>query len=199
MDLFSSNQLENNLPFDGKLLNYGLVLNNTACQYYFKKLLNADFWKYDELILFGKQITTKRKVAWFGDKNIHYSYSKITKTVLPWTPEILELKKLVELRTGKKFNSCLLNLYHNWAEGMAWHSDNEKELGVNPIIASLSLGATRKFSLKHKVTKQKIDLLLPAGNLIVMEGETQHKWLHSLPKTKKIHTSRINLTFRTIV
>ncbi|UMB59935.1 alpha-ketoglutarate-dependent dioxygenase AlkB [Lutibacter sp. A80] len=199
MDLFSSNQLENNLPFDGKLLNYGLVLNNTACQKYFTKLLNADFWKHDELILFGKQITTKRKVAWFGDERIQYSYSKTTKTALAWTPEILELKRLVELKTGKKFNSCLLNLYHNGSEGMAWHSDNEKELGVNPIIASLSLGATRKFSLKHKTTKQKIDLMLQAGNLIVMEGETQHKWLHSLPKTKKIHTSRINLTFRTII
>ena len=199
MDLFTSNALQNVLPYDGEVLNYGLILNNESCNYYFKKLLNTDFWEHDELVVFGKRIITKRKIAWFGEKNIQYSYSKTTKFAINWTPEILELKKLVELKTGEKFNSCLLNLYHNGSEGMAWHSDNEKELGVNPVIASLSIGATRKFSLKHTITKQKIDLILPAGNLIVMKGETQHKWKHSLPKSKKIHTSRINLTFRTIV
>lgn len=199
MDLFSSNSLQNVLPFDGEVLNYGLVLSNTECQYYFQKLLNADFWKQDKLILFGKEITTKRKVAWFGEKNIEYSYSNTTKKALAWTPEILKLKKLVELKTGEKFNSCLLNLYHNGNEGMAWHSDNEKELGENPTIASLSFGATRKFSLKHKTTKQKIDVMLYSGNLLVMKGETQHKWIHSLPKTKKVHTPRINLTFRNII
>ena len=199
MDLFTSKLLQNLLPFDGEVFNYGLILDNKNCQYYFKKLLNADFWKHDELILFGQQITTKRKVAWFGDKNLKYSYSNTAKTALAWTPEILELKNLVELKSGEKFNSCLLNLYHNGDEGMSWHSDNEKELGVNPIIASLSIGATRKFSLKHKVTKQKVEVLLQTGNLLVMKGETQHKWIHSLPKTKKVHTPRINLTFRNII
>lgn len=199
MDLFSSNRLQNIIPFEGEVLNYGLILNNDECQYYLKKLLNADFWKYDELILFGKQIRTKRKVAWFGDKNIEYSYSNTKKIGLAWTSEILKLKQLVELKAGENFNSCLLNLYHNGDEGMSWHSDNEKELGVNPTIASLSFGATRKFSLKHKVTKQKVDVQLQSGNLLVMKGETQHKWIHSLPKTKKVKTPRINLTFRNII
>ncbi|GGK43579.1 MULTISPECIES: alpha-ketoglutarate-dependent dioxygenase AlkB family protein [Flavobacteriaceae] len=199
MDLFTSNRLQNIIPFEGEVLNYGLILNNDECQYYLKKLLNADFWKYDELILFGKQIRTKRKVAWFGDKNIEYSYSNTKKIGLAWTSEILKLKQLVELKAGENFNSCLLNLYHNGDEGMSWHSDNEKELGVNPTIASLSFGATRKFSLKHKVTKQKVDVQLQSGNLLVMKGETQHKWIHSLPKTKKVKTPRINLTFRNII
>ena len=198
MDLFTSNPLQNILPFDGEVLNYGVVLNNDECQYYFTKFLKSDFWKHDELILFGKQIITKRKVAWFGDESIEYSYSNTKKIGLTWTPEILKLKQLVELKTGEKFNSCLLNLYHDGNEGMAWHSDNEKELGVNPVIASLSFGATRKFSLKHKLTKQKVDMQLPSGNLLVMKGETQHNWIHSLPKTKKVHTPRINLTFRNI-
>jgi len=196
MDIFTSNPLQNLLPFDGEVLNYGLILNSEVCQFYFNKFFHADFWKHDELILFGKQITTKRKVAWFGDENIKYSYSNSTKTALVWTPEILKLKELVEIKTGEKFNSCLLNLYHNGSEGMAWHSDNEKELGVNPAIASLSFGATRKFSLKHITTKQKVELLLQSGNLLVMKSETQHKWIHSLPKTKKVQTPRINLTFR---
>jgi len=135
MDLFTSNALQNVLPYDGEVLNYGLILNNESCNYYFKKLLNTDFWEHDELVVFGKRIITKRKIAWFGEKNIQYSYSKTTKFAINWTPEILELKKLVELKTGEKFNSCLLNLYHNGSEGMAWHSDNEKELGVNPVIA----------------------------------------------------------------
>ena len=199
MDLFTSNPLQNILPFDGEVLNYGLILNNDECQYYFKKFLDSDFWKHDELILFGKQITTKRKVAWFGDENIEYSYSNTKKIGLTWTPEILKLKKNLELKTGEKFNSCLLNLYHNGNEGMAWHSDNEKELGVNPVIASLSFGATRKFAFKHKETKQKVDVLLQSGNLLVMKGETQHKWIHSLPKTKKVQNPRINLTFRSII
>lgn len=199
MDLFTSNPLQNILPFDGEVINYGLILNNDECHYYFKKFLNSDFWKHDELILFGKQIITKRKVAWFGDKNIEYSYSNTKKVGLAWTPEILELKQLVELKTGERFNSCLLNLYQDGNKGMAWHSDNEKELGVNPVIASLSFGATRKFSLKHKLKKQKVNVLLQTGNLLVMKGETQHKWIHSLPKTKKVQTPRINLTFRNII
>ncbi len=199
MDLFTSSSLQNVLPFDGEVINYGLILANDQCHDYYKKLLNADFWKHDELILFGKKITTKRKVAWFGEKNIEYSYSNTTKKALAWTPEILKLKALVELKTGENFNSCLLNLYHNGSEGMAWHSDNEKELGVNPTIASLSLGATRKFLLKHKETKQKVEMFLQSGNLLVMKAETQHKWIHSLPKTKKVHTPRINLTFRSII
>ena len=117
---------------------------------------------------------------------------------MKWTPELLSLKEIIELKTGEKFNSCLLNLYHNGNEGMGWHSDNEKELGEHPVIASLSLGAARKFLLKHNQTKQKIAIILESGSLLLMKGETQEKWIHSLPKTKIIQKPRINLTFRFI-
>ena len=198
MDLFSTNPIHNILPFDGEVLDYGLVINYEECAYYFATFFNANFWEQDELVMFGKRIITARKVAWFGDLKYQYSYSSTIKKALEWTPELLALKNLIELKTGEKFNSCLLNLYHNGNEGMGWHQDNEKELGENPVIASLSLGAERKFSFKHIITKQKVDIILQSGSLILMKGETQEKWLHSLPKTTKIKTPRINLTFRNI-
>ena len=117
---------------------------------------------------------------------------------MPWTTELLELKKIAEELTGEKFNSCLLNLYHNGDEGMTWHSDAEKVLKKNGAIASLSLGAERKFSFKHKETKETISLLLEHGSLLVMKDTTQSHWLHRLPPTKLITKPRVNLTFRTI-
>ena len=186
------------LPVNGKVYHYGLVLNAKECAVYFNKFFEANFWEQDEFVMFGKQIVTDRKVAWFADLNYQYTYSNSVKNALQWTPELLYLKNLVELKTGEKFNSCLLNLYHNGNEGMGWHSDNEKELGKHPVIASLSFGATRKFSLKHNTDKQKIDVVLEPGSLLVMKGETQEKWKHSLPKSKKIINPRINLTFRYI-
>lgn len=199
MDLFGTNSITNILPFDGEVLDYGLVFNIEECAHYFNVFLNADFWSQDELLMFGKRIVTSRKVAWFGDLEYQYSYSNSIKNALPWTPELLLIKNLVELKTGEKFNSCLLNLYHNGNEGMGWHQDNEKELDENPVIASLSLGAARKFSFKHIKSKQKVDITLQSGSLILMKAETQEKWLHSLPKTTKVKTPRINLTFRNIL
>lgn len=198
MDLFNNNPLQNLLPYNGKVYHYGLVLNVNECNIYFNKFITSNFWKQDEFIMFGKQIVTARKVAWFGDLNYQYTYSNSVKNALQWTPELLYLKNLIESKTGEKFNSCLLNLYHNGNEGMGWHSDNEKELGKHPVIASLSFGASRKFSLKHNTTKQKIDLVLEPGSLLLMKGETQEKWWHSIPKSKKIVNPRINLTFRYI-
>ncbi|RXP44577.1 alpha-ketoglutarate-dependent dioxygenase AlkB [Lutibacter sp. HS1-25] len=196
MDLFNVNADQNKLPFDGEVLNYGFVLNPSQCNYYFNTFFIADFWAFDKLVMFGKQIETKRKVAWFGNDAFDYIYAGTQKKALKWTPELLQLKEIVEQKTGLSFNSCLLNLYHNGNEGMGWHQDNEKELGVNPAIASLSLGATRKFSFKHIQTKQKVDLFLEAGTLLLMKGATQEKWMHSLPKTKNVQKPRINLTFR---
>jgi len=196
MDLFNSDQLQNLLPFDGEVINHGLVLNTIDCQKYLKLFLKSDFWRNDEFLMYGKQIKTDRKVAWFGDFNYEYSYSGATKKALNWTSELLILKELVEEKTGKIFNSCLLNLYHNGNEGLSWHADDEKELGKNPTIASLTFGSTRKFSLKHIENKQKVDILLEAGSLFVMQGETQENWVHSIPKSKKTHKPRVNLTFR---
>lgn len=189
----------NLLPQDGIVNYYGKILNAKEAVFYFQTLLDTIDWQNDKAIIFGKEIITKRKVAWYGDKNFSYTYSKIEKFALPWTKELLELKTLVEKISGENFNSCLLNLYHNGNEGMAWHSDAEKDLKKNGAIASLSLGAERKFSFKHKTNGYTKSLRLENGSLLVMKDQTQSHWLHSLPKEKKINTPRINLTFRSIV
>jgi alkylated DNA repair dioxygenase AlkB len=125
--------------------------------------------------LFGKHIVTKRKVAWYGDSNYLYTYSNTTKQALSWTKELLELKQIVELKqiAETKFNSCLLNLYHSENEGTGWHSDDEESIQRNSTIASLSLGAERKFSFKHKQTKQTISSVLEHGSLLIMKYATQ--------------------------
>jgi len=156
-------------------------------------------WKNDEAVIFGKHILTKRKVAWYADQQFEYTYSNITKSALSWTKELLELKKMVQHKTGETYNSCLLNLYHSGEEGMAWHSDGEKDLKKNGTIASLSFGAERKFAFKHKKSGEIVSLVLQNGSLLTMKGITQTNWLHRLPPTKRIHSARINLTFRTIV
>jgi|TARA_B110000483_G_scaffold235407_1_gene306892 alkylated DNA repair dioxygenase AlkB len=197
MDLF--NTTKNILPFDGEVNYYGRVLNNESSQAYFDMLLNDIQWENDKAIIFGKLILTKRKVAWYGDLPYEYTYSKTTKLALPWTKELLELKELVEKKSGENYNSCLLNLYQTGEEGMAWHSDAEPDLQKDGAVGSISLGAERKFSFKHKNTKQSVSIVLERGSLLVMKGKTQNHWLHRLPPTKKVKSPRINLTFRTIV
>jgi len=201
MELFDDplDHIKNLLPQDGIVNYYGKIFPSAEADYYFKALYQSIHWQNDEAIIFGKKIITKRKVAWYGDEAYEYTYSNSTKHALPWTMELQKLKKIVENTTGESFNSCLLNLYHTGEEGMAWHSDGEKDLKKNGAIASLSFGAERKFALKHKQTKEKIDLILAHGSLLVMKGATQAHWLHRLPPTKRIHTARINLTFRTIM
>lgn len=199
MNLFSTEPLPNLLPFDGTVIYYGKVLNHATAVIYFDTLFHKIEWKNDEAVIFGKHMITKRKVAWYGDKNFSYTYSNITKEALPWTIELLELKQLAEKITETTYNSCLLNLYHNGDESMAWHSDDEKTLGKHNSIASLSFGAERKFSFKHKINHQKVSLILENGSLLVMKDATQANWWHRLPKTKLINKPRINLTFRTII
>jgi len=199
MDLFNNNTAENLLPYDGTVNYHGRILKPDEAINYCNILLENIAWKNDEAFIFGKHLITKRKAAWYGNAGYLYTYSGTTKQALAWTPELLALKQLVEEITGVTFNSCLLNLYHNGDEGMAWHSDDESSLGKNTTIASLSFGAERKFSLKHKTTKQTISTVLENGSLLVMKDATQTNWLHSLPKSKKISRPRINLTFRTMI
>jgi len=184
---------------DGIVNYYGKVIAEDDADAYLKTLLETIEWKNDEAIIFGRHIITKRKVAWYGDDGYSYKYSGTTKQALSWTPQLLELKKLTEKLTGESFNSCLLNLYHDGSEGMAWHSDDEKSLGKDSAIASLSFGAERKFSLKHRVSKETHSVLLENGSLLMMKGATQTNWLHSLPKSKKIVEPRVNLTFRRMI
>lgn len=189
---------QNLLPQDGTVNYYGKIFSAEESARFYDYLLKEISWKADEAVIFGKLIETKRKVAWFGDENFEYTYSGRTKNALKWTKELLELKQKCEELTGEKFNSCLLNLYHNGNEGMVYHSDGEKDLKKNGAIASLTFGAERKFSFKHKTTKERVDILLENGSLLVMKDQTQTFWLHRLPPTKKITWPRINLTFRTI-
>jgi alkylated DNA repair dioxygenase AlkB len=162
-------------------------------------LLRTIDWRNDEAMIFGRHLITKRKVAWYGDVDFQYEYSGVVKRALPWTEELVELKHLAEQITHETYNSCLLNLYHTGTEGMAWHSDDEKDLKRNGAIASLTFGAERKFAFKHKRTKETRALTLEHGSLLVMKGTTQTHWLHRLPPTQKVNRPRINLTFRTIV
>lgn len=201
MNLFEKqfDNLDNLLPVDGIVNYYGKIMPVERADDYYMYLLDHIEWKHDEAIIFGKHIITKRKVAWYGDEVYSYKYSNITRQSLGWTKELLELKLLVEEKTGLKFNSCLLNLYHDGSEGMAWHSDDEKSLGKDTAIASLSFGSERKFSLKHKQLKETRSIILQHGDLLVMKGSTQTHWLHALPKSKLVTKPRINMTFRTIV
>ena len=201
MDLFNTpaDKDRNWLPYNGTVNYHGVVFGQKQADYYYQKLLETIEWRKDEAIIFGKKIITRRKVAWYGEKPYEYTYSNTTKYALPWTKELLDIKQFIEENTGENFNSCLLNLYHNGSEGMAWHSDGEKDLKKEGAIASLSFGAERKFSFKHKQSKEKVDFILPHGSLLVMKGTTQAFWLHRLPPTKKVSAPRVNLTFRMIV
>jgi alkylated DNA repair dioxygenase AlkB len=148
--------------------------------------------------MFGKLITTKRKVAWVGDAGCSYTYSGVKKFPQAWTADLLHIKHKLESLTHSAFNSCLLNLYHDGDEGMGWHSDDEKELDSAAPIASVSLGGTRKFAFKHKLDKTSVSLFLEDGSVLLMQPPTQEFWQHSLTKTKRPVAPRINLTFRAI-
>jgi alkylated DNA repair dioxygenase AlkB len=201
MDLFNQHvdKEKNLLPCEGTVNYYGPVLMLSNANHYMDLLLKSIEWKNDEAVIFGRLLITKRKVAWYGDRNFEYTYSNKTKMALPWTAGLLELKELAENTSGEVYNSCLLNLYHDGSEGMAWHSDGEKDLKKNGAIASMSFGAERKFSFKNKKSRENVSIILQHGSLLVMKDSTQSHWLHRLPPAKRISTPRINLTFRTIV
>ncbi len=198
MQLFAESPDKNLLPHNGTVHYFGPILHAQKSDFYFEKMMNSIEWKNDEAIIHGKHIITARKVAWYANEAFPYTYSRITRNALPWTAELLALKSLVEQISGETFNACLLNLYHNGSEGMAWHSDDEKTLKNGGAIASFSLGAERKFAFKHKQTKEIVTLQLAHGSLLLMKGDTQKNWLHRLPPTTKISKPRINLTFRSM-
>ena len=190
------NNRPNILPQDGIALYYEKIVNDDEVKQLYKSLLNDIHWENERVIMFGKEIVTKRKVAFFSDPSISYRYASKTKIGLPWTSTLLIIKNVVESITKESYNACLLNLYHNGEESMGWHSDNEKEIITNSSIASLSLGANRKFSFKHKVSKETISIELEDGSLLEMKGSVQTHWWHALLKSKKVTDARINLTFR---
>lgn len=166
----------------------------------FNELLEKIDWQQDTIKYYGKEMPLPRLTAWYGDKGTNYKYSGIGNEPLAWTKELLEIKKKIENICNFQFNSVLLNLYRNGKDAVSWHQDNEKELGKNPTIASLSFGATRKFQFRHKIRKDvgKFEIALVHGSLLIMKGTTQEFWQHQIPKTSKLVGQRINLTFRYI-
>ena len=191
--------MNNLLPKDGTVHYYRKIFTVEQSEIYYVKLLNEINWQHDVVKIFGKEIITKRKVAFLGDEGISYKYSGKTKIAEKWLQFILEIKSTVEQISGEKFNACLLNYYHNGSEAMSWHSDNEKEILKHSAIASVSFGAERKFGFKHNFSKEEISLMLENGSLLIMKDETQIYWKHKLYTNAKITEPRINLTFRTIV
>lgn len=196
LTLFEPEAQHNLLPFDGAVQDYGCILTLQQSQQYLDYFLQHLAWQHDNVFLFGKQHMTSRKIAWYGDANYRYEYSGSLKQAQAWQPALLRLKNHIEQVVGHTFNSCLANLYADGSQGMGWHSDDEPTLGTHSVIASLSFGATRKFSFKHKRSADKVDLMLHSGQLIVMRAETQLHWKHTLMKSTQVHEPRINLTFR---
>lgn len=165
---------------------------------YLTKLIDGIHWKQESMNMYGKEIPFPRLTAWYGDNEKPYSFSGITLQPHPWSPGLLKIKKDIEPKANVVFNSVLLNRYRDGTDSISWHTDAEKELGQNPVIASVNFGAERKFQLKHKDTAQRIDIILQHGSLLIMQGELQHYWKHQIPKTKKLLGERVNLTFRVI-
>lgn len=200
LELFAPEPSENLLPYDGVVKDFGLILNHEQSQKYLDYFSKHLAWQHDEVFILGQHHTTERKVAWYGDESYQYKYSGMVKQAHAWNAGLFRLKKHIEQLVGHQFNTCLANLYENGRQGMGWHSDDEPALvtenGLETVIASLSFGATRKFSFKHKQTAEKVDLQLHNGQLIVMRGKTQQFWTHTLSKSTKVIEPRINLTFR---
>jgi alkylated DNA repair dioxygenase AlkB len=165
---------------------------------YLKALKSNIEWKQESMNMYGKQVNFPRLTAWYGDNDKPYSFSGITLKPKSWSNELISIKEKIEPISKVKFNSVLLNLYRSGNDSISWHTDAEKELGVNPIIASVNFGATRKFQLRNNNTKEKIEIELTNGSLLIMQGELQHYWQHQVPKTNKVVGERINLTFRVI-
>jgi alkylated DNA repair dioxygenase AlkB len=172
------------------------IFSSKESHNYLNQLLKEINWQNDQVIIFGKKIITKRKTAWYGDKNFEYIYSKIPRYALPWDENLIKIKEKIEDFCGEKFNSCLLNLYHNNQESMGWHADDEKSIIENSTIASVSFGEKRKFLFKNRKNLEKFSIDLEDGSLLLMKNEIQKNWLHSLPKSSKVGGLRINLTFR---
>lgn len=198
MDLFENDGIEsiNLLPQDGEVYYHGKVLDVVTADRYLDKCISGLHWEHDRAFMYGKEIVTKRKIAWYADDPVAYTYSGYTKMALVWPDFVREIKQWVEEQCGAVFNSCLCNFYSAGEEGMSWHSDAEKDLVENGVIGALSLGGARKFSFKHKQSGESVSLTLEHGSLLIMKGTTQTNWLHSLPKTKKEVGPRVSLTFR---
>lgn len=198
--LFPSTNASEVIPLpDAQLYFFSHFLDQERADDLLRRLRDETAWHQDEIRIAGIVRKQPRLSAWVGDPDAHYSYSGLQLTPTPWTPPLAQLRSEVQARCHCQFNSVLLNLYRDQHDAMGWHSDNEKELGAQPNIASLSLGAERRFLLKHKTRKeQRLTITLPHGSLLLMSGDTQHHWLHAIARESSACAARINLTFRQI-
>ena len=183
---------------DGVLDIYPDFLPHDVADNFYELFLNELNWSEEQIQMFGKTIPVPRLICWYGNKEAVYRYSGVEHIPHPWTSSLRELKNRIEAFTQYSFNSVLGNLYRDGNDAMGWHSDDEKELGQNPFIASISLGAERVFKIRHKSTREQYKLILPHGSLLTMSGPFQHHWQHSIPRTSTYKAPRINLTFRNI-
>lgn len=183
---------------NGEFIFYPNFFAKSESDLFLENLRTNIDWKQESMNMYGKQVNFPRLTAWYGDNDKPYSFSGITLEPKTWSKELIEIKEKIEPLSKVFFNSVLLNLYRSGNDSISWHTDAEKELGVNPVIASVNFGATRKFQLRHIHTKEKLEIELTHGSLLIMQGELQHYWQHQVPKTSKIVGERINLTFRVI-
>jgi alkylated DNA repair dioxygenase AlkB len=197
-DLFGASQADVNLlPCDGIVNDFGIVLGPAEADAMYERLLAGLPWRPDFAVVNGVAVETARHALWYGDRPFRYVHSGIPRRAETWPGDLLDdARRQAEDLARARFDSCVLNLYHDGSEGMAWHSDSEAAYGPHTTIASLSLGATRKFAFMHKRTRERRDMMLRHGQFIVMRGETQRHWLHAVAKTATVSTPRISLTFR---
>jgi len=186
----------NLLPYDGEINLFEDAFDSPDTD--LDQLIQGLAWSQQQIVVFNRLHNEPRLSAWYGDPNCSYTYSGITLTPKPWVEPLLTIKKACEELSGAIFNSVLANLYRDGNDSMGWHADNEPELGPNPTIASVSFGAERRFDLRHRISNEKVQIVLPHGSILVMSGETQSHWLHSIAKTKKVREPRVNLTYRMI-
>ena len=193
------NEQRNLLPCDGEVLIYPALFSKEESDHYLEVLRREIAWKQEPIKILGKEIMQPRLTAWYGDVDKSYTYSGITMQPIAWTASLKEIKEKIERIAGLQFTSALLNLYRTGNDSMGWHRDNEKELGINPIIGSVSFGATRNFQFrKYSDKSNKINLELSHGSFLLMRGSTNHHWEHRVPKISEPVNERINITFRII-
>ncbi len=186
------------LPFDGSAMLITNFLGADSADRYLAELFQNNPWEQRAITMFGKTIDEPRLSTWHSTQNLSYAYSGLLRTPALWTPLLSELLELCQFASGAKFNSVLINLYRDGNDSMGWHADNEKANGPDPTIASISLGASRRFDLRHRESKESIRTELTHGSLLVMSGKSQNAWHHQIPKSKRVTEPRINLTFRLV-
>jgi alkylated DNA repair dioxygenase AlkB len=184
---------------NGELVYYPHFFNKVESDDFMQKLTDTIAWKQESMKMYGKPVLFPRLMAWHGDAATSYRFSGNTFAPAHWTPLLLQIRDRITPVSGHPYNSVLLNLYRNGNDSMGWHADDEPELGLQPVIASVNFGATRRFLLRYKSDhQQKYELPLEHGSLLIMKGALQQYWEHQVPKTAKVSTGRINLTFRFI-